>query len=167
MQGLGGLGHLAVQYASKLGFRTVAISRGADKRELARKLGAHHYIDSAAEKPAKALQALGGARVILATAPSSKAITPLVDGLGVGGRVIVVGADAAAVEVTPIQLIGGRRGISGWASGHARDSEDTLNFSALTGARAMIERYPLEEAEEAYRRMMANEARFRVVLEVA
>ena len=167
VQGLGGLGHLGVQFASKLGFRTVAISRGADKEALARELGAHDYIDSARDDPAKALQAMGGARVILATAPSAKSITPLIDGLGVGGRLVVVGADATPIEVTPLQLIGARRSISGWPSGHAHDSEDTLHFSALTGVKAMIERFPLERAEEAYQRMMANEARFRVVLEMS
>lgn len=167
VQGLGGLGHLGVQFASKLGFRTVAISRGADKEALARELGAHDYIDSARDDPAKALQAMGGARVILATAPNAKSITPLIDGLGVGGRLVVVGADATPIEVTPLQLIGARRSISGWPSGHAHDSEDTLHFSALTGVKAMIERFPLERAEEAYQRMMANEARFRVVLEMS
>ncbi len=167
VQGLGGLGHLGVQFASKFGFRTVAISRGEDKRALAGELGASGYIDSATADVAKALQALGGARVILATAPSGKSITPLIDGLGIGGRLVVVGADSTPIEVSPLQLIGGRRSISGWPSGHARDSEDTLNFSALSGAKAMVERFPLEKAEEAYQRMMKNEARFRVVLEIA
>ena len=166
VQGLGGLGHLAVQFANKLGFRTVAISRGEDKRALARELGAHEYVDSAKGSPAKALQALGGARVILATAPSGKSISPLIDGLAVGGRLVVVGADGSPIEVTPLQLLGARRSISGWPSGHAKDSEDTLAFSALTGAKAMIERFPLERAEEAYQRMMQNEARFRIVLEM-
>ena len=167
VQGLGGLGHLAVQFASKFGFRTVAISRGEDKRALARELGATEYIDSATVDVAKALQTLGGARVILATAPSGKSITPLIDGLGIGGRLVVVGADATPIEVSPLQLIGARRSISGWPSGHARDSEDTLNFSALSGAKAMVERYPLEQAAAAYERMIKNEARFRVVLEIA
>ena len=167
VQGLGGLGHLAVQFASKFGFRTVAISRGEDKRALARELGATEYIDSATVDVAKALQTLGGARVILATAPSGKSITPLIDGLGIGGRLVVVGADATLIEVSPLQLIGARRSISGWPSGHARDSEDTLNFSALSGAKAMVERYPLEQAAAAYERMIKNEARFRVVLEIA
>lgn len=166
VQGLGGLGHLAVQFASKLGFHTVAISRGGEKEFLARALGAKAYIDSEHAVVAKELQKLGGARVILATAPSGPSITPLINGLGVGGRLVVVGAEGTPIEVSPLQLIAARRSLSGWPSGQPSDSEDTLEFSALTGAKAMIERFPLEEAEEAYQRMMRNEVRFRAVLDM-
>jgi propanol-preferring alcohol dehydrogenase len=167
VQGLGGLGHLAVQFASKFGFYTVVISRGGEKELLARELGAHDYIDSEHDIVADELQKLGGARVILATAPSGRSITPLINGLGVGGRLVVVGAEGTPIEVSPLQLIGARRSLSGWPSGQPSDSEDTLAFSALTGAKAMIERFPLEEAEEAYQRMMRNEVRFRAVLDMA
>lgn len=167
VQGLGGLGHLAVQFASKLGFHTVAISRGSDKQTLARELGAEGYIDTEREIVSEELQKLGGARVILATAPSGLSITPLVNGLGIDGRLVVVGADATPIEVSPLQLIGARRSVSGWPSGQPSDSEDTLGFSALTGAKAMIERFPLEDAEEAYLRMIRNEVRFRAVLDLS
>lgn len=162
--GIGGLGHLAVQFAVKMGFHTVAIARGPDKASLALELGAHRYIDSTAEDAAKALTALGGAKVILATVASGKAMTPLIDGLGVDGKLLVVGASPDPIEVTPIQLIGKRRSIAGWPSGRAADSEDTLRFSALTGVRPMIETFPLEQAAEGYARMMRGDARFRVVL---
>lgn len=165
--GIGGLGHLAVQFAARMGYRTVAIARGTDKAELARKLGAHDYIDSRAENPAERLTAMGGAALILATVTNAKAMAAVIDGLGVGGRLVVVGVSAEPIEVTPLQLIGGRRSIQGWPSGVAADSEDTLAFSALSGVRPMIERYPLERAAEAYARMMSGEARFRVVLEMA
>jgi len=165
--GVGGLGHLGVQFAAKMGFDTVAVSAGAGKERLARELGARHFIDTEKSDPAKELQKLGGARVILATAPNSKAITALVNGLGVNGHLVVVGASMEPIEVSPIQLIPGRRAVSGWPSGHARDSEDTLNFSALAGVRARIETYPLEQAAEAYERAMSNKARFRVVLRTA
>ncbi len=164
VQGIGGLGHLGIQYARQMGFRTIAIGRGADKQPLARKLGAHQYIDSAAENPAEPLQKLGGARVILATAPDSKSMSALIDGLGPNGKMMVVGAGSDAITVTPIQLIIAQRGIQGWASGSSIDWEDTLNFSVLTGVRPMIERYPLEKAAEAYQQMMSGRARFRVVL---
>jgi D-arabinose 1-dehydrogenase-like Zn-dependent alcohol dehydrogenase len=164
--GIGGLGHLAVQYANKMGFRTVAIARGQDKAKFARELGAHHYIDSRSEDPAKALAALGGAQVILATVTNADAMTATIDGLAHDGRLIVVGADPAPVKVSPLQVIGGRKGVVGWPSGTAMDSEDTLRFSAMTGVRPMIERYPLERAPEAFERMMSGEARFRVVLEM-
>ena len=164
--GIGGLGHLAVQFAVRMGFRTVAIARGIDKAELARKLGAHDYIDSRAENPAERLTAMGGAALILATVTNAKAMSAVIDGLGVGGRLVVVGVSAEPIEVAPLQLIGGRRSIQGWPSGVAADSEDTLAFSALSGVRPMIERYPLERAAEAYARMMSGEARFRVVLEM-
>lgn len=164
VEGIGGLGHLGVQYAAKMGFRVAALSRGPDKEELARELGAHHYIDTKEENPAEALQALGGARVILETAPSADAATAAVDGLSADGELIVVGASFDPIRVTAMQLIMGRRSLSGWPSGVATDSEDTLNFSALTGVLPKVETFPLEKANEAYQRMITNEARFRVVL---
>ena len=167
IQGVGGLGHLGIQFASRMGYRTVALSRGRDKENLARTLGAHDYIDTETEAVGEALKARGGARVILATAPDAESMTPLVDGLGVDGQVIVVGADAATFAASPVQLIPGRRSIRGWPSGHAKDSEDTLNFSSLSGIRPTIEEFPLDRAAEAYDRMMANEARFRVVLKIS
>jgi D-arabinose 1-dehydrogenase-like Zn-dependent alcohol dehydrogenase len=162
--GLGGLGHLGVQFAAKLGFETVAIARGADKEELARRLGARHYIDGQAQDPAQELQRLGGARVILATAPSAPAMTALLGGLGVRGRLVVVGATMDPIEVSPVVLIGGSRSIVGHSSGTSRDSEDTLGFSALSGVRPMTETRPLERASEAYERMLSGDARFRMVL---
>jgi D-arabinose 1-dehydrogenase-like Zn-dependent alcohol dehydrogenase len=164
VQGIGGLGHLGIQYARRMGFRTVAVGRGKDKEALARKLGAHEYVDTAAGPPAEALQKLGGARVILATAPDSKSISALVDGLAGNGTLLVVGAGFESLTVTPLQLIGGRKAIKGWPSGTAKDSEDTLRFSSLSGVRPMIERYPLEKAAEAYQQMITGKARFRVVL---
>ena len=164
--GIGGLGHLAVQFAAHMGFRTVAIARGADKEELARKLGAHDYIDSRAENVAERLTALGGAALVLATVTNAKAMSAVIDGLGVGGKLLVVGASAEPIEVSPLQLIGQRRSIQGWPSGVAADSEDTLAFSARSGVRPMVETYPLERAAEAYERMMSGEARFRVVIEM-
>jgi D-arabinose 1-dehydrogenase-like Zn-dependent alcohol dehydrogenase len=165
--GIGGLGHLGIQFAVKFGFRTVAIARGGDKGPLARKLGAHHYIDSESGDPAAALQALGGARIILATAASSQAMTRVVGGLGRDGKLLVLGAAPEPIEVSPFQLIPGRRSVAGWPSGTPVDSEDTLKFSAMTGVRPMIETYPLERAAEAYERMMSGKARFRVVIQVA
>jgi D-arabinose 1-dehydrogenase-like Zn-dependent alcohol dehydrogenase len=164
VQGVGGLGHLGVQFASKFGYRVAAISRGPENAPLAKKLGASLYIDSKASNAAEELQKLGGARVILATAPSSKAMSELIDGLGPNGKLMVVGAAPESIEVTPIQLIFGRRSIQGWASGTASDSEDTLRFAELTGVRPMIETYPLEKAGEAYARMLSGKAQFRVVL---
>jgi D-arabinose 1-dehydrogenase-like Zn-dependent alcohol dehydrogenase len=164
VQGIGGLGHLGIQYARQMGFRTVAIGRGADKQPLATKLGAHEYIDTGAGAPAAALQKLGGANVILATAPDSKSISSLVDGLAVNGTLLVVGASFDSLTVTPIQLISGRKALQGWASGTGKDSEDTLRFSSLTGVRPMIEKYPLEKAAEAYEQMISGRARFRIVL---
>lgn len=164
VQGLGGLGHLGVQFASKMGFRTVAIGRGKEKESLALQLGATHYVDTDRTNVAVALSKMGGASVILATAPSSKAMSDLIDGLGVGGKLIVVGASADAIGVTPLQLIGQRRSIQGWPSGTAQDSEDTLNFCALTGIRPMTESLPLEKAAAAYDRMLSGKARFRMVL---
>jgi D-arabinose 1-dehydrogenase-like Zn-dependent alcohol dehydrogenase len=165
--GIGGLGHLGVQFAVKLGFETVAIARGKDKEELARRLGAHHYVDSGAEDVAEALQRLGGAAAILATAASADAMTAAFGGLGVRGKLIVVGASGDPLAVPPGMLIGGNRSIQGHASGASIDSQDTLAFSALTGVRALIETVPLEQAPEAYERMMANQARFRMVLATA
>jgi len=164
VQGIGGLGHLGIQFASKFGYNVAAIGRGPETAPLAKKLGANLYIDSAATNPAEALQRLGGARVILATAPSSKAMSALVDGLGPNGKLMVIGATPDPIEVTPVQLISGSRTIQGWASGTAADSEDTLAFAELTGVRAMIETYPLEKAAQAYARMLSGKAQFRVVL---
>jgi D-arabinose 1-dehydrogenase-like Zn-dependent alcohol dehydrogenase len=164
IQGIGGLGHLGVQYAKQMGFRTLAIGKGKDKEPLAQKLGAHHYIDTATEDPVAELKKVGGASVILATAPDSKAISKLVDGLASNGKLIVVGAGADPLTATPIQLIFGNKSIKGWASGTAKDSEDTLNFSALTGVRPMIEKYPLEKVAEAYDKMISGRVRFRAVL---
>jgi D-arabinose 1-dehydrogenase-like Zn-dependent alcohol dehydrogenase len=161
--GIGGLGHLGVQFAVKMGFKTVAIARGADKEPLSRQLGAWHYIDSQAQDPAAELNKLGGAKVILATATSGKALSAVLNGLGVDGKMIIVGA-ADPLEVPPFLLIGGRRSIMGWPSGNSIDSQDTLSFSVLTGVRSMNEVYPLERAAEAYERMMSGKARFRIVL---
>jgi D-arabinose 1-dehydrogenase-like Zn-dependent alcohol dehydrogenase len=164
IQGIGGLGHLGIQYARQMGFRTVAIGRGADKQTLVRKLGAHEYIDSATANPTDALQKLGGARVILATAPDGKAMSALIDGLSADGTLMVIGVGPDPLSVSTVQLIVTRRGIQGWPSGSAIDSEDTLNFSVLTGVRPMIEKYPLEKAPEAFEQMISGKARFRVVL---
>src|SRR5271169_914481 len=139
--GIGGLGHLGIQFAAKAGYRTVGIGRGPENAALAKKLGAVAYIDSKATNPAWELQKLGGAKVILATAPSAKSMSELVDGLGVDGKMIVVGASLDSIQVMPVQLIRGRRALKGWASGTAMDSEDTLRFSAMTGVRPMIEKY--------------------------
>jgi D-arabinose 1-dehydrogenase-like Zn-dependent alcohol dehydrogenase len=164
VQGIGGLGHLGIQFASKFGYKVAAIGRGPENAELAKKLGASVYIDSKATNAAEELQKLGGARVILATAPSSKAMSEVIDGLGPNGKLIVIGATTDPIEVTPVQLITGSRTIQGWAAGTPTDSEDTLRFAELTGVRPMIETYPLEQAEEAYARMMSGKAQFRVVL---
>ena len=164
VQGIGGLGHLGVQFANKFGYKVAAIGRGAENAALAKKLGASVYIDSQATKAAEELQKLGGARVILATAPSSKAMSELIDGLGPKGEMMVIGATFDPIEVSPAQLIIGNKTIQGWAAGTAADSEDTLNFAELSGVRAMIETYPLEKAAEGYARMMSGKAQFRVVL---
>lgn len=164
VQGIGGLGHLGIQFANKSGYNVVAIGRGSENAALAKKLGANIYIDSRANNAADELQKLGGARVILATAPSSKAMSELIDGLGPNGKLLVVGADFVPIEVTPVQLISASRTIQGWASGTPVDSEDTLRFAELTGVRPMIETYPLEKAAEAYARMISGDAQFRVVL---
>jgi len=164
VEGIGGLGHLGIQFAQKFGYKVAAIGRGSENAALAKKLGAHVYIDSQSTNAAAALQKLGGARVILATAPSSKAMSELVDGLGPNGKLMVIGATFDPIEVTPVQLITGSRTIQGWAAGTAADSEDTLSFAELTGVRPMIETYPLEKAAEAYARMLSGGAQFRVVL---
>ena len=164
VQGVGGLGHLGIQFAQKFGYKVAAIGRGPGNAALAKKLGASVYIDSAATDAAQELQKLGGASVILATAPSSKAMSALIDGLGPNGRLMVVGAAAEAIEVSPVQLIVGKRSIQGWYSGIATDSEDTLRFAEMTGVRAMIEKYPLAKAADGYARMMSGKAEFRVVL---
>jgi D-arabinose 1-dehydrogenase-like Zn-dependent alcohol dehydrogenase len=164
VQGIGGLGHLGIQFANKFGYKTVAIGRGPDNAPLAKKLGANLYIDSKATNAAEELQKLGGAQAILATAPSSKAMSELIDGLGPNGRFMVIGATPDPIEVTPIQLIRGSKTIQGWASGIPTDSEDTMRFAELTGVRPMIETYPLEKAGEAFARMMSGRAEFRVVL---
>ena len=162
--GIGGLGHLGVQYSAKMGARTVAIARGTDKEALARKLGAQVFIDSTKQNVAAELTKLGGARVILATATDSKSMSDAIGGLGIDGKLVIVGASPEPVQVSPLALIPGRRSITGWPSGTAIDSEDTLAFSVLTGIRPMIETYPLERAAEAYEHMMSGRARFRVVL---
>ena len=164
--GIGGLGHLAIQFANKFGYNVAAVGRGPEDAALAKKLGASVYIDNQATNAAEALQKLGGAQVILATAPSSKSMSELFDGLGPNGKLIVVGAAFDPIEVTPAQLINGSRSIQGWASGTTADEEDTLHFAELTGVRPMIETYPLEKAAEAYARMMSGKAEFRVVLKM-
>ncbi len=162
--GIGGLGHLGIQFANKFGYKVAAIGRGSENAALAKKLGASVYIDNKVTNAAEALQKLGGAQVILATAPSSKAMSEVINGLGPNGKLIVVGAAFDAIEVTPVQLISGSKSIQGWASGTAADAEDTLRFAELSGVRPMIETYPLEKAAEAYARMMSGNAQFRVVL---
>jgi D-arabinose 1-dehydrogenase-like Zn-dependent alcohol dehydrogenase len=164
VQGLGGLGHLGVQFANKFGYKVAAIGRGPANAALAKKLGAHVYIDSVATNAAEELQKLGGARVILATAPDSKSMSALFNGLGTNGKFLVVGVSFDPIEVSPVQLILGSKSIQGWVAGTAADSEDTLRFAELTGVRPMIETYPLEKAAEAYARMMSGHAEFRVVL---
>jgi D-arabinose 1-dehydrogenase-like Zn-dependent alcohol dehydrogenase len=164
VQGVGGLGHLGIQFAQKFGYNVAAIGRGPENAALAKKLGAHVYIDSAATNAAEELKKLGGARVILATAPSSKAMSGLIDGMGVNGRLMVVGVPADPIEVTPAQLVFGMRSLQGWASGIPTDSEDTLRFAEITGVRPMIEKFPLEKAAEAYARMMSGKVQFRAVL---
>jgi D-arabinose 1-dehydrogenase-like Zn-dependent alcohol dehydrogenase len=164
VQGVGGLGHLGIQFANKFGYKVAAIGRGSENAALAKKLGASVYIDSKSVNAAEALQKMGGAQVILATAPSSKAMSELIDGLGPNGKLMVIGATFDPIEVTPVQLISASRTIQGWAAGTPADSEDTLRFAELTGVRPMIETYPLEKAAEAYARMLSGDAQFRVVL---
>ena len=162
--GIGGLGHLGIQYAAKAGYRTVAIGRGPENAALARKLGAFAYIDTKVTRVAEELQKLGGAKIVLATAPNAKAMTDCIDGLGVGGKLLVVGAPSEPLAVSVFSLLLSRRGIQGWPSGTARDSEDTLEFSKFAGIRAMVEKYPLPKVKEAYDRMESGKAEFRVVL---
>jgi D-arabinose 1-dehydrogenase-like Zn-dependent alcohol dehydrogenase len=162
--GIGGLGHLGVQFAAKMGFKTVAIARGKDKEALAKQLGAHLYIDSSTSDVAAELKKLGGAKVIIATVTNGKAMTDTVDGLAVDGKLMILGAAGDPLVIPALQLIFARRSITGWPSGTSIDSQDTMNFSALTGVRSMNEVYPLERAPEAYDRMMSGKARFRVVI---
>jgi D-arabinose 1-dehydrogenase-like Zn-dependent alcohol dehydrogenase len=164
VHGVGGLGHLGVQFAAKMGFRTVAVARGADKASLALSLGADRYIDSAAEDPAKALTAMGGARVVLATVTDNDAMSAMIGGLGIEGSLLVLGAPHAPLTVSAFALIAGCRRVAGWYSGVSIDSEDTLAFSMRTGVRSMNEVVPLAKVSEAYDRMMSGKARFRVVL---
>ena len=166
IHGVGGLGHLGVQYARQMGFETVAINRGNDKESLARELGAHHYIDATATDVVAQLQKLGGARVILATAPSAAAISPLGDGLSPSGLLLVPAAPAEPLSINVFSLILRRSSVAGWYSGTARDSQDTLEFSALTNVHPMIEKYPLERVAEAYEQMHSGKVRFRVVLTI-
>ncbi len=161
--GLGGLGHLGVQFAAKMGFKTVAIARGGDKEALAKQLGAQHYIDSQAQNPAAELTKLGGAAIILATVTNGEAMSATIGGLGNDGKLMVLGAPQS-LEVSPLLLITGRRSVAGWYSGTSIESQDTLAFSVMTGVRSMNEVYPLEQVNEAYERMMSGKARFRVVL---
>ena len=162
--GIGGLGHLGVQFAARMGFRVAAIGRGPDKGGMARELGAHAYIDGKTQNVAEALQGLGGARAVLATIPNGPAMSSVIEGLAVRGKLIVIGVSAEPIEVTPLQLIGASRTITGHASGTSQDSEDTMRFSTQAGVRPMIETMPLERAAEAYDRMMSGKARFRMVL---
>ena len=164
--GIGGLGHLGVQFAAKMGFRTVAIARGTDKEALARQLGATDYIDTQKTDPAQALQKLGGAKAIIATVTHGPAMAATIGGLAPNGELMVIGA-AGAVEVDSVVLLSGRRSVHGWYSGTAADSEDTLRFSAAQGVKSMNEVYPMERAAEAYDRMMSGKARFRVVLDMS
>lgn len=162
--GVGGLGHLGIQFANKFGYKVVAVARSANDEALAHKLGAHEYINTKTTNGVEALKKLGGANVILATAPSAKSMTDLFDGLAPNGTLLVVGAEAEPIQVTPLQLITGTHRIQGWASGTPADSEDTLRFAEQTGVRPMIETYPLEKAGEAFDRMLSGKAEFRVVL---
>jgi D-arabinose 1-dehydrogenase-like Zn-dependent alcohol dehydrogenase len=162
--GIGGLGHLGIQFANKFGYKVAAVGRGSENEALAKKLGASVYVDSKSTNAAEALQKLGGAQVILATAPSSKATSEIFDGLGPNGKLMVIGVAFDPIGVTPVQLVTGSRTIQGWASGTSADEEDTLRFAELTGVRPMIETYPLEKAGEAYARMMSGKAQFRAVL---
>lgn len=164
IQGIGGLGHLGIQFANKLGFTVVAVGRGNEKESLAMKLGATYFVDSASSNPGEKLTKMGGARVILSTAPDSKSISSMVAGLSINGKLLIVAAPPDPITVNPIQLIAGRRSIQGWPSGTAKDSEDTMNFATLSRIRPMIETFPLDRAAEAYERMMSGKVRFRAVL---
>jgi D-arabinose 1-dehydrogenase-like Zn-dependent alcohol dehydrogenase len=162
--GVGGLGHLAIQFAAKSGFRTVAIARGREKEALARQLGAHEYVDSEAQDPPKELLRLGGARIVLATVTNAQAMSAVLGGLSADGKLVVLGAPHEPIQVPAGLLIAGRRSVAGWPSGSSIDSQDTLAFAAFAGVKPMIETFPLERASEAYERMMSGKARFRVVL---
>jgi D-arabinose 1-dehydrogenase-like Zn-dependent alcohol dehydrogenase len=162
--GVGGLGHLGVQFANKLGYKVAAIGRGPESARLAKKLGATFYIDNKVTNAAEALQRLGGAQIVLATAPSSKAMSELIDGLAPNGKLIVLGVSSDPIGVTPLQLVPANKTIQGWATGSTADEEDTLRFAELSGVRPMVETYPLERAAEAYERMLSGKAQFRVVL---
>jgi D-arabinose 1-dehydrogenase-like Zn-dependent alcohol dehydrogenase len=164
VQGIGGLGHLGIQYAQKMGFHTVAIGRGKDKEAMAKKLGAKDYIDTQAGDPSEQLKKLGGAKVILATAPDSKSMSALMGGVKAGGKLLVIGASGDPLQLNGIELLSQRKDVQGWPAGTAMDSEDTLRFSALSGVRPMIEKYPLSKVNDAYNQMMSGKARFRVVL---
>jgi len=166
IQGIGGLGHLGIQFASRFGFHTVAVGRGADKKDLAIKLGAHAYLDSSSGNIARELAAMGGARVILATAPDARAMGAMADGLSVGGKLVVVGVSLDPLPISPAQLVPMRRSIVGWPSGTAIDSEDTLRFAAANGVRPMIETFALDRAADAYERMITGKVRFRSVLKI-
>jgi D-arabinose 1-dehydrogenase-like Zn-dependent alcohol dehydrogenase len=165
--GLGGLGHLAVQFAHKMGYRTVALARGAEKADFAKKLGADIYIDTEQKDAVDKLNRLGGAQVILSTITNSDAMTPWVDALSIDGRLLIVGADVSPMKISPLQLIGQRRQIVGWPSGTGADSEDCLKFAAQANIRPLIEKFPFDRAQEAYERMLSGKARFRVVLEIS
>src|SRR5256885_5225910 len=167
VHGIGGLGHLGVQYARQMGFETVAINRGNDKEPLARQLGAHHYIDATAQDVVAELQKLGGAKIILATAPNAQAISVLVDGLAPSGKLLVPAAPAEPLSIGVFSLINKRSSVAGWYSGTARDSQDTLEFSSLSGVHPMIEKYPLDQVARAYEQMHSGKVRFRVVLTLA
>jgi D-arabinose 1-dehydrogenase-like Zn-dependent alcohol dehydrogenase len=162
--GVGGLGHLGIQFAAKMGFNTIAIARGKDKEELAMKLGAKHYIDSQSQNAAEELAKMGGAKIILATVTNAKAMSSVLGGLGINGKLIIIGAANEPLEVPLLPLLSGRQSIMGWYSGSSIDSQDTLSFSALSGVRSMNEVFPLERASEAYELMMSGKARFRAVL---
>jgi D-arabinose 1-dehydrogenase-like Zn-dependent alcohol dehydrogenase len=166
VQGIGGLGHLGIQFANKFGYKVAAIGRGSQIESLAMKLGADVYIDSKVKNPAEELQKLGGAKVIVATAPDSKAMTELIGGLGPNGKLLLIGVTSDPMEVAPVQIIRGSKTIEGWGGVTPADSDDTLRFAELRGVRAMIETYPLEKAAEAYARMMSGDAEFRVVLTI-
>jgi len=164
VQGIGGLGHLAVQYGKKMGFRVAAISGGSDKQILAKELGAHYYIDYKNSDPAKELLKLGGAKLIVATSADSKSISDIFEGLAPNGQLLVLGVSSEPLQISPLQFISGRRSVKGGFTGTAKDSEDTLNFSQLTQVKPYIEKFSLDEAQKAYDRMMSNRARFRAVL---
>ncbi|MCU4182739.1 alcohol dehydrogenase catalytic domain-containing protein [Acidiferrimicrobium sp. IK] len=165
--GVGGLGHLGVQFAARMGYETVAIARGADKESAARELGAHHYIDSTATDVSERLQALGGATVVLSTVTNSAAMAATIGGLGPRGQLVVLGVDQASIDVAPFALVSQTRSVAGHPSGTSKDSEDTLRFAALTGIRPVVETMPMADAAKAWQRVLAGHARFRIVLENA